>query len=222
VFGAIYQNEGQVSLFNVPDENGITTNYRDVFPTPPKENQIPNCNETGVLGVLPGLIGMLMATEAIKHIAGYGKTLINKLLIYHLLSTSFHEITLDKHPQAIALIPTTIAELEASNYGFQCAVSMEISWLEAINIYLQNEIATVFIDVRDIHEQPKLSDYPTTFIPLKYLYDKIDSIAAYSNVFVVCQSGIRSKQAVQELSLHFPDKNIVSIRGGINSFGEKK
>ncbi len=222
VFGAIYQNEGQVALFNVSDANGITTNYRDVFPNPPQENQIPNCNETGVLGLLPGLIGVMMATEAIKHIAGYGKTLINKLLIYHLLSTSFHEIAIDKHPHASSLIPKTITELETSNYGFQCAVSEEISWWEAISIYLQNEITTVFIDVREIHEQPKLSDYPTTFIPLKYLSDKIESVTAYSNIFVFCQSGVRSKQAAMELALHFPDKNIVAIRGGMNTFREKK
>jgi adenylyltransferase/sulfurtransferase len=222
VFGAIYQNEGQVALFNVADENGTSTNYRDVFPHPPKENQIPNCNETGVLGVLPGIVGVMMATEAIKHIAGYGKTLKNKLLVYNLLHSSFHEIVLAKHPDANAFIPKTIVELEASNYGFQCAVSEEITWQQAIYIYLQNKTSTVFIDVREQHEQPKLSGYSFTQIPLKVLEENKALIAPFEQVIVFCQTGIRSKQAVKELALHFPDKNILSIKGGMNSFEEKK
>ena len=221
VFGAIYQNEGQVALFNVADENGIATNYRDVFPIPPKENQIPNCNETGVLGVVPGIIGVLMATEAIKYLTCFGTALKNKMLVYNLMHTHFHEIALEKNPFASSIIPTTIEALEATDYGFQCALTNEISWQEAINIFQQNEATTLLLDVREIHEQPKLKDYPTSFIPLKFLSQKIDSVSSFHNIFIFCQSGMRSREALTILQQHFPYKNIASIKGGIHSFVEK-
>lgn len=222
VFGAIYQNEGQVALFNIAVENGVATNYRDVFPHPPKENQIPNCNETGVLGVLPGMIGVLMATEAIKYLTGFGTMLKNKLLVYDFLRTNFHEIELVKNPTSSSLIPATIAALEALDYGFQCQVTNEISWQEALRFFQQNEATTLLVDVREIHEQPKLNDYPTSLIPLKFLSQKIDSVSSFHNIFIFCQSGIRSKEAVTILYQYFPDKKIVSIKGGIHSYVEMK
>ena len=86
VYGSIYQHEGQVSVFNVGSH---PCNYRDVFPSPPAPQEIPNCAETGVLGVLPGIIGNLMALEAIKVLSGLGKPLSNKLLLFNSLDTQF-------------------------------------------------------------------------------------------------------------------------------------
>src|SRR5690606_23625252 len=86
VMGAIYQFEGQLAVFNY-GQNPI--NYRDIYPEPPQADEIPNCSEAGVLGVLPGIIGTLQAAEAIKVLSGFGKVLTNKVLFYNLKDCSF-------------------------------------------------------------------------------------------------------------------------------------
>ncbi len=92
VFGAVWQFEGQVGVFNLSNENdGYTTNYRDLFPNQPDLSRSLSCQEAGVLGVLPGIIGTLQATEAIKIITGIGKPLSNSILTYNALTNSFHE-----------------------------------------------------------------------------------------------------------------------------------
>ncbi len=79
VYGAIYQYEGQVAVFNLSTQNSRSANYRNLFPQPPGINEVRDCNNTGVLGVLPGIIGVMMASEAIKVITNYATPLINKM-----------------------------------------------------------------------------------------------------------------------------------------------
>ncbi|MBP7821817.1 MAG: HesA/MoeB/ThiF family protein [Saprospiraceae bacterium] len=91
VFGSIYQYEGQVAIFNGKD---ALSNYRKLFPTPPASDSIFTCNVMGVLGVLPGIIGTIQASETIKTLTGIGDTLLNKLLIINILKNTFYEIDL--------------------------------------------------------------------------------------------------------------------------------
>ncbi|MDZ4666977.1 MAG: ThiF family adenylyltransferase [bacterium] len=91
VYGSVSRYEGQVAVFNFPDEHKQIKNYRDLFPHPPKEGLIQNCAEAGVLGVLTGIIGCLQANEALKIITGLGNTLANKMLSYHSLHNVFYE-----------------------------------------------------------------------------------------------------------------------------------
>ena len=95
VYGSILKFEGQVSVFNFqkPDKT-FSANYRDLFPQPPSPESIPNCEQAGVLGVLPGMIGSLMASEVIKIITGIGKPLTDKLLIFDALDTEFTPINI--------------------------------------------------------------------------------------------------------------------------------
>jgi len=81
VFGAIYQHEGQVAVLNISRNGQEPLTYRDLFPNPPSAAEVPNCAETGVLGVLPGIIGTMQATEAIKYLSGFGKPLIHKVAL---------------------------------------------------------------------------------------------------------------------------------------------
>lgn len=119
VFGAVSKFEGQVALFNVL-KNGIAINYRDLFPTPPKKKEVQSCAEGGVLGVLPGIIGVLQATEAIKWITGVGVTLSNQLLTYNALDQHFNKIDLIKNPESSILMPKTNEAYLQTNYEWLC------------------------------------------------------------------------------------------------------
>ncbi len=95
VFGGLYQYEGQVAVFNVRDAEGNQANYRHLFPVPPAAGEAPGCNEAGVLGLLPGVIGMLQAVEVVKLITGIGSPLLNQLLTYNLLTSESFVFRID-------------------------------------------------------------------------------------------------------------------------------
>ena len=99
VCGAVSQYQGQLAVFNVPDKNGRTSNYRSLFPVPPKTAEFPDCNEQGVLGVLPGIIGTMQAAEIIKLVTGIGTSLCNKMITYDALT---NEIFVVRLPVSVA------------------------------------------------------------------------------------------------------------------------
>lgn len=120
VFGAVSQFEGQVVVFNV-DQNGLKTNYRDLFPEPPKSGEVLNCAEGGVLGVLPGIIGVMQATEVVKLIAGVGIPLANQLLTYNALTTTFYKVQLIKNPLSELYLPQNMDMFKQINYEQLCS-----------------------------------------------------------------------------------------------------
>ncbi len=218
VFGAIYKNEGQVAVFNLKDDNGIKTNYRDIFPSLPSSAEIPNCSETGVLGVLPGMIGMMMATEAIKLFTGYGKPLINKMIIYDLFYHSFYEM--DILPNILSSnIPTTAEEFRKMDYRVACTSSVtvpaEVSWQEAIREKETRPDEVVLIDVRESDEEPKLNGVTYLQIPVQQLLSNAGEIQHFQTAYLFCQVGARSKYAAAGLQKQFPWKEIFSVEGGI-------
>ncbi len=103
VYGAISQFEGQVSVFKNGKEDDV--NYRDIFPDPPKEGEVLNCAEAGVLGVLPGIIGTMMANETIKLITGIGEPLVNQLFTYNALNNQVYQLSLSSRRETRSLIP---------------------------------------------------------------------------------------------------------------------
>ncbi|MEI6583834.1 MAG: HesA/MoeB/ThiF family protein [Chitinophagia bacterium] len=120
VFGAVSKYEGQVAVFNAPGE-GPKLSYRDLFPEPPKGDEVMSCAIAGVLGVIPGIIGTLQATEVIKLITGIGEVLANQLLTYHALYQRFYTIALTPHPQASLFSPGSVEEFIALNYQEICS-----------------------------------------------------------------------------------------------------
>jgi len=99
VFASIYRFEGQVSVFNLPEKEGLRgPNYRDVFPAPPPPGAVPNCAEAGVLGVLPGIIGAMQASEVIKIITGIGEPLSGKIFVFDTLSMQSRIVKFSKDP----------------------------------------------------------------------------------------------------------------------------
>lgn len=117
VFGAVNKFEGQVAVFNNSKE---AYNYRDLFPTPPNNNEVDNCATAGVLGVLPGIIGSMQATEVIKLITGVGKPLENQLLNYNALNQSIYTIQLTKNPASLENMPNSMDAFLNTNYVVLC------------------------------------------------------------------------------------------------------
>ncbi len=211
VFGAIYQHEGQVSVFNLGENS---CNYRDLYPKMPTSEEIPNCSETGVLGVLPGIIGNLMALEAIKVLSGFGKPLKNSVLFFNSLSSQTYEVEISPNPESKEAMPASFASFEIMDYELACEGIKQLTWSEAMQ-KMNHDVA--FVDVREPGEMPPLECTGLMKIPLSALPDQFDRLEDSEEVLFFCQSGIRSQKAAQQLQEAFPDKRIYSIRGGINA-----
>ncbi|WP_026952257.1 ThiF family adenylyltransferase [Algoriphagus mannitolivorans] len=211
VFGAIYQHEGQVSVFNVGEDS---CNYRDLFPGMPAASEIPNCAETGVLGVLPGVIGNLMALEAIKVLADFGSSLKNKVLLFNSLTSAFYEVEISPQPIS-SQAPQSFEELKKMDYELACEGVRQLSWEEAMG---KMNPGIAFVDVREEGEVPELNCTGLLKIPFSNLEREKTQLTHSEEILLFCQSGIRSQKAAQLLIQDFPDKRIYSIRGGMNAF----
>jgi adenylyltransferase/sulfurtransferase len=217
VYGAVSQFEGQVAVFNYQNRNGdAPVNYRDLFPTPPKDGEVLNCAEAGVLGILPGIIGTMQANETIKLITGIGKPLINSLLTYNALNNRVYEISLSAKATTRSLIPNSKAAFEAMNYEWLCSsgnTRFEID-IATFNRH-KNNPEVKFIDVRELNEQPLPTGFNYIKIPLSEFKEKAASIEN-ETIVLFCQSGKRSLQAAEWLFDTFDEsKKIYSLKGGI-------
>ncbi len=221
VYGAVSQYEGQVAIFNSHQKGfGRGLNYRDLFPQPPKEDEVLNCAEAGVLGVLPGIIGTMMANETIKLITGIGIPLINRLLTYNALNNQLYELELAARVETPSLIPGNEMLFKKMDYDWLCDSSSSGSFeidSDRFNSLLGNETIDV-IDVRELNEIPVVNEFYHQKIPLKQIADSISAMKT-DTVVVFCQSGKRSLQAAKILSGIFgTTKKIYSLRGGIENW----
>jgi len=215
VFAAVSGFEGQLSIFNVTDDQGIRTNYRDLFPVPPLPGEVPNCADNGVLGVLPGIIGTMAASETIKFISNTGKPLINKLLHYNLLNNQQYELKIS--PARDYELPQTEAELLNKHTGSLNTTEETYSEITGTDLQrMQEEPSTILIDVRERHEQPGLNTTVFRQTPMSEFRQFMETDIEENNIIVICQHGIRSAAAAKELSRKYGNtKNIFSLKGGI-------
>jgi len=227
VYGAISQFEGQVSVFNPPlrhsAESNEAVNYRDLFPEPPKEGEVLNCAEAGVLGVLPGIIGTMMANETIKLVTGIGEPLINQLLTYNALNNQVFLLNLSPRKETRSLIPKDEKAFLQMDYVWLCSSPVQQSEIDSdiFNNMVAGGDADV-IDVRELHEMPAVNEFDHIRIPLAQLADNI-SLMKSDTLIAFCQSGKRSLQAAKILSGIFGDsKKIYSLRGGIVEWKKQK
>lgn len=223
VYGAISQFEGQVSVFNYSvNANEATVNYRDIFPHPPKENEVLNCADAGVLGVLPGIIGAMMANEVIKLISGIGEPLAGQLFTYNALNNQVYLLALSPAKDTRSLIPKDEAEFLKTDYVWLCsspASGIEID-AEAFNDLLEKYSPDI-IDVREVYEMPEVTEFSTIKIPLSQLPEQCNLVQS-ETVIVFCQSGKRSLQAVKILTGIFGEtKKMYSLKGGIVEWKKK-
>ncbi len=211
IMGAIYQYEGQLAVFNYGEE---PINYRDIYPVPPQANEIPNCSETGVLGVLPGIIGTLQAAEAIKLLSGVGKILINKVLFYNLKTCSFYEVEVKPNPTSGKSIPENEEVFRKTDYNVTCGLAENISWEKAMDWSL-NLKSLKLIDIREPKEEPIFDQSGIEKIPMGELAENPQQLEFVEHILLFCKSGQRSMNLAEQLKKRFPEKKIFSIEGGI-------
>ncbi len=207
VYGALHGFEGQVSVFNY---NGGPT-YRCLFPKMPEEHQIPNCNDNGVLGVIPGIVGNFQSLEAIKILTGVGEVLSGKLLLYNGLNQSILKINFPLKVENLG-----ITSLKESYLMELCEASRDLKAQDFLAIIDSGEQVQI-VDVRTPQEY-EIFHLPNSInIPLNELERRVDEINFIKPVYAICQSGQRSKAAVHELQRKSKKATVYHVLGGMNS-----
>ena len=203
VYGAIYQFEGQVAVWNVKNENGAKSpNYRDLFPSV-DASQVPNCAEGGVIPTLAGIIGCMQANEVIKYIVQTGELLAGKVLIFDAQTMQSRVIKLGYQTKtAIAKLPDSITVTTIS--------AKELKADLAAN-------AVRLIDVRSFAERD-LSDIGGEHIPLDELEEYLEKYNTHVKTVFYCASGTRSAEAVKIIKRRYPAANVLSLKDGLMAF----
>jgi len=213
VSGAIYKFEGQVSVFNY--EGGPT--YRCLFPEAPGAAEAPDCNTTGVLNVLPGLIGTVQATEALKVVLGLGDVLSGRLWVLDTLSFQSRTLRFKRDP-AQSLISLDTAS-PADYFDASCAPAAAPASLSAEE--LQQQLASaappLLLDVRGRLEYQRRHLPGALLLPLPELAARAAEVPRTRPVVVYCQSGVRSAQAVAQLQ-GLGYTNVLTLSGGLEEY----
>jgi sulfur-carrier protein adenylyltransferase/sulfurtransferase len=226
-YGSIFRFEGQASVFATKDGPC----YRCLYPEPPPPGLVPSCAEGGVLGVLPGVIGVIQATEAIKLITGIGEPLIGRFLIYDALRMRFRELKLRKDPDCpVCGTHPTVTKL--IDYEQFCGLRPAVE-IEAVSQSTSGEITSVelksrldsgdavrIIDVREPNEY-QINRIPgSELIPLGDIPRRYAELDPEQEIVVQCKSGGRSGKAADFLrSVGF--KRVLNLKGGILDWIDK-
>jgi len=224
VYGSIFRFEGQVSVFGT--EEGPC--YRCLYPEPPPPGLVPSCAEGGVLGILPGLVGVMQATEAIKLILGAGEPLIGRLLLVDALAMRFRELKLRKNPDCPACgTERTINHL--IDYNEFCGIRGEeekpvdnqIPTISVEELKKRKDAGEdIFVlDVREPHEY-QICNIQGHLIPLNDLPKRVNELDSSREIVAHCRSGVRSAKAVEFLRQSGFTK-VRNLMGGILAWAEK-
>jgi molybdopterin/thiamine biosynthesis adenylyltransferase/rhodanese-related sulfurtransferase len=226
VYGSIYRFDGQASVFFPP--HGPC--YRCLYPEPPPPGEVPSCAEGGVLGILPGVVGMIQATEAVKLILGTGAPLIGRLLHYDALGMTFREFRVRRNPKCLICGDSpTIKQL--IDYEQFCGVRGEPAasatgatdgelTVEDLKRRIDRGEDLFILDVRN-PEEFRIGRIPgSTLIPLPDLPQRVGELDPERELVVHCKSGLRSAKAVQFLRER-GFKKLRNLKGGILAWAER-
>ncbi|MBK7319277.1 molybdopterin-synthase adenylyltransferase MoeB [Candidatus Villigracilis affinis] len=226
VYASIFRFDGQVSVFYAKEGPC----YRCLFPEPPPPGLVPSCAEGGVLGVLPGTIGTLQATEALKVLLGIGDPMIGRLLLYNALDMSFDFVKLKKNPKCRVCGPNADIK-ELIDYEEFCGVpghdheeGSAGAGLDITSVELKDRISLtpslILLDVREPHEL-EISALPNAVnIPLGQLAGRLTELNSADDMVVFCKGGTRSARAL-ELLASAGFKKVKNLKGGINSWAKE-
>ncbi len=201
VFGAIYKFEGQVSVFNYQDG----PSYRCLYPNAPKPNEVPNCSEIGVLGVLPGIIGSLQANEVLKIICELGVVLGGKLLTFDALRMQQFLLNFEKTDEA------TLTKLH-TDYDFFCGIHAPIHEITLQQLDSDTKKYNL-LDVREVWERAEYH-IGGVHIPLGELKHRLNEVCLDKELVVYCKSGVRSAKAIALLSAHQISCKLINLKEG--------
>jgi molybdopterin/thiamine biosynthesis adenylyltransferase/rhodanese-related sulfurtransferase len=221
VYGSIFRFEGQASVFYAKEGPC----YRCLYPEPPPPGLVPSCAEGGVLGVLPGIVGTIQATEAIKLIIGQGDPLIGRLLLFDALTMKFRELKLRKNPACpVCGSNPTINEL--IDYEAFCGIQPQPTdgksmkqWEitpEELKAKLDKKDDVFILDVREPHEF-EICNLDGYLIPLRDLPSRINELDSSKEIVAYCHTGVRSQRAVEFLKTA-GFKKVKNLVGGIEAW----
>ena len=226
VYGSIFRFEGQASVF-APHLDGPC--YRCLYPEPPPPGAVPSCAEGGVLGVLPGIIGLIQATEILKLILGKGTSLLNRLLLYNALDMQFRELKLRRDPECpLCGEHPTITQL--IDYQAFCGAPPpsntptmhpdEVTVHELKRALDDPKLGIQVLDVREPHEYQIAHLEGARLLPLSTLAQQIAKLSPDQSYYIHCHAGGRSLKAVQFLREQ-GFKHLKSVKGGITAWSDE-
>ena len=223
VYGSIFRFEGQVSVFATKDGPC----YRCLYPEPPPPGLVPSCAEGGVLGILPGLVGVMQATEAIKLILGKGEPLIGRLLLVDALGMRFRELKLRKNPDcpACGQHPTVTRLIDYNEFcgirGEEKPVASNVPEIqpEELKAKLDAGEDIFILDVREPHEY-QICNLHGYLIPLGELPQRAHELDSSREIVAHCRSGVRSAKAVTFLQ-QAGFRKVKNLAGGILAWSDK-
>jgi adenylyltransferase/sulfurtransferase len=223
VYGSIFRFEGQASVFAT--EEGPC--YRCLYPEPPPPGLVPSCAEGGVLGILPGLVGVIQATETIKLILGQGDPLIGRLLLVDALGMRFRELKLRKSPDcpACGKNPTVTQLIDYNEFcgirGEEAPVATDVPAMtvEELKQQLDSKKDVFILDVREPHEY-QICNLNGYLIPLGDLPKRVHELDSSRDIVAHCRSGVRSGKAVTFLR-QAGFKKVHNLTGGILAWADQ-
>ncbi len=226
VYGSVFRFEGQASLF-APRLGGPC--YRCLYPEPPPPGTVPSCADAGVLGVLPGLIGCIQATETLKLVLGQGTPLIGRLLLYDALKMTFREIKLRRDPRCPICGPnpsiTQLLDYEQicgppAHSAMKPPGPDEVTVHDLQRALTEPALAIKVLDVREPDEYRIAHIEGVPLLPLSELPRRFTELDPNQAYYLHCKAGGRSLKALQFLRQH-GFKNLKSVQGGITAWSKE-
>jgi adenylyltransferase/sulfurtransferase len=222
VYGSIFRFEGQSTVFCTKDGPC----YRCLYPEPPPPGLVPSCAEGGVLGILPGLVGVVQATEAVKLITGIGEPLVGRLLLVDALSMQFRTVKLRKDPRCPACGTHEITKL--IDYEQFCGIRGQPDETEGVPAIAAKELAARLarkdaldlIDVREPHEWDICRIEGARLAPLSSFTAALRTLDSARDVVLYCRSGVRSAKALRQLQAA-GFKRVWNLTGGILAWADE-
>ena len=216
VYASIFRFEGQATVFD-PTKGPC---YRCLYPKPPPPGLVPSCAEGGVLGVLPGLVGLIQATETIKLILNKGEPLIGRLLVYDALGMSFEELKIRKNPNCpvCSKDPSEVKLIDYQQFcGIEKTLDVAVVSPKELNSELQQGKRVLLVDVREPHEYEIAHISGSKLIPLGELPERVSELDTADELVMYCHTGGRSARATDFLR-GIGYKKVRNLEGGIESW----
>ncbi len=223
VYGSVFRFDGHSSVF-APHLGGPC--YRCLFPEPPEPGSVPNCAEAGVLGVVPGIIGMIQAIETIKLIIQMGESLVGRLLSFDALKMKFRDFNLRRDPKCPVCgdDPTILKPIDYEEFCSPAAApgatSIPTISVSELKQKMTNQSAVLILDVREPFEFEIARIDGARLIPLDQLADRLGELGPEQEIIAVCKSGVRSAYAVQVLQ-RSGFTNAFNLEGGVDAWADQ-